>query len=225
MVDSIPADNTCQSESPPAGRPVCTLQRPRQSKSDAVCTLQRPPQSKSDVVCTLQRPPQSKSDAVCTLQRPRQSKRDVVCTLQRPHLSKRDVVCTLQRPHLSKRDVVCTLQRPRQNKSDAVCTLQRPPQSKSDVVCTLQSLRQSRRLSVVGYNGGKNAKSPCAVSVIDTTHGLLYILFTSLPLNISCLPPPHLHFAAHGFRQSRKKQHQGAQKRCIRRTGHFRYRH
>ena len=211
MVDSIPADNTCQSESPPAGRPVCTLQRPRQSKSDAVCTLQRPPQSKSDVVCTLQRPPQSKSDAVCTLQRPRQSKRDVVCTLQRPHLSKRDVVCTLQRP--------------RQNKSDAVCTLQRPPQSKSDVVCTLQSLRQSRRLSVVGYNGGKNAKSPCAVSVIDTTHGLLYILFTSLPLNISCLPPPHLHFAAHGFRQSRKKQHQGAQKRCIRRTGHFRYRH
>ena len=110
MVDSIPADNTCQSESPPAGRPVCTLQRPRQSKSAAVCTLQR------------------------------------------------------------------------------------PPQSKSDVVCTLQSLRQSRRLSVVGYNGGKNAKSPCAVSVIDTTHGLLYILFTSLPLNISCLPPPPFAF-------------------------------
>ena len=168
MVDSIPADNTCQSESPPAGQPVCTLQRPRRSKSDAVCTLQRPPQNKSDAVCTLQRPPQSKSDVVCTLQR--------------------------------------------------------PPQSKSDVVCTLQSLRRSRRLSVVGYDGGKNAKSPCAVSVIDTTHGLLYILFTSLPLNISCLPP-HLHFAAHGFRQSRKEQHQGAQKRCIRRTGHFRYRH
>ena len=182
MVDSIPADNTCQSESPPAGQPVCTLQRPRRSKSDAVCTLQRPPQNKSDAVCTLQRPRQNKSD------------------------------------------VVCTLQRPPQSKSDVVCTLQRPPQSKSDVVCTLQSLRRSRRLSVVGYDGGKNAKSPCAVSVIDTTHGLLYILFTSLPLNISCLPP-HLHFAAHGFRQSRKEQHQGAQKRCIRRTGHFRYRH
>ena len=211
MVDSIPADNTCQSESPPAGQPVCTLQRPRRSKSDAVCTLQRPPQNKSDVVCTLQRPPQNKSDAVCTLQRPRQNKSDVVCTLQRPPQSKSDVVCTLQRPP--------------QSKSDVVCTVQRPPQSKSDVVCTLQSLRRSRRLSVVGYDGGKNAKSPCAVSVIDTTHGLLYILFTSLPLNISCLPPPHLHFAAHGFRQSRKEQHQGAQKRCIRRTGHFRYRH
>ena len=162
MVDSIPADNTRQSESPPAGQPVCTLQRPRQSKSDVVCTLQRPRQSKSDAVCTLQRPRQSKSDAVCTLQRPPQSKSDVVCTLQRPP----------------------------QNKSDVVCTLQRPPQNKSDVVCTLQNLRRSRRLSVVGYDGGKNAKSPCAVSVIDTTHGLLYILFTSLPLNISCLPPP-----------------------------------
>ena len=183
MVDSIPTDNTCQSESPPAGQPVCTLQRPPQNKRDVVCTLQRPPQSKSDVVCTL------------------------------------------QRPHQSKSDIVCTLQRPPQNKSDVVCTLQRPHQNKSDIVCTLQSLHRSRRLSVVGYDGDKNAKSPCAVSVIDTTHGLLYILFTSLPLNISCLPPPHLHFAAHGFRQSRKKQHQGAQKRCIRRTGHFRYRH
>ena len=211
MVDSIPADNTCQSKSPPAGQPVCTLQRPRQSKRDAVCTLQRPRQNKSDVVCTLQRPRQSKRDAVCTLQRPRQNKSDVVCTLQRPPQNKSDAVCTLQRPP--------------QSKSDVVCTLQRPPQNKSDVVCTLQSLRRSRRLSVVGYDGGKNAKSPCAVSVIDTTHGLLYILLTSLPLNISCLPPPHLHFAAHGFRQSRKKQHQGAQKRCIRRTGHFRYRH